>query len=251
MISEFPLFVFTTFAGIAAGSYAVSLFFPVRRDGAGKPWAFPLLMLALLAIGLIGCLLHLQHPERFLNALFNPAAGITLEAYFSIALGVVLVADVLCCVLRGSCPKWLRAVGAAAALLLAFVMGYAYSISFGVTAWASPISVLLFLVGDVAMGAGLCAALSYGDGPSRALSLTVAVASAAFAVSSACEGVLFAGLGIGAAPQVVACALSLFAAVLGFAAKKAKPHTVAACQCASIVIAVCVARYAFYAACTF
>ena len=179
MISEFPLFVFTTFAGIAAGSYAVSLFFPVRRDGAGKPWAFPLLMLALLAIGLIGCLLHLQHPERFLNALFNPAAGITLEAYFSIALGVVLVADVLCCVLRGSCPKWLRAVGAAAALLLAFVMGYAYSISFGVTAWASPISVLLFLVGDVAMGAGLCAALSYGDGPSRALSLTVAVASAA------------------------------------------------------------------------
>ena len=251
MISEFPLFVFTTFAGIAAGSYVVSLLFPIRRDGTGKPWAFPLLMFALLAIGLIGCLMHLQHPERFLNALCNPAAGITLEAYSSIVLGIVLLVDTLCCALRGSCPKLVRVVGAAAALLLAFVMGYAYSISLGVQAWASPVSVLLFLVGDIAMGAGLCAVLSGENGPSRALSVTVAVASAAFAASSACEAVLFTGVGIGVAPQVAACVLSLFATVLGFAAKKAKPRTVAACQCVAIVIAVCIARYAFYAACTF
>ncbi len=251
MISEFPLFVFTTFAGVAAGSYAVSLFFPVKQDGSGKPWLFPVLLLVLLAIGLVGCLLHLQHPERFLNALFNPVAGITLEAYFSIALGILLMVDALCCALRGSCPKWIRVIGAIVSLVLAFVTGYAYSISYGVQAWASPASVLLFLVGDVAMGAGLCAALAGKDGSSKALSLTVMVASVAFALVAAYEAMMFAGLGIAVAPNVVACVLALAAVFAGLAAKKANRNVLVACQCVAIVIGVCVARYAFYAACAF
>ena len=41
MISEFPLFLFTTLAGLAAGAYAVRAVFPVGED-AKKAWLFPL-----------------------------------------------------------------------------------------------------------------------------------------------------------------------------------------------------------------
>ena len=41
MISEFPLFLFTTLAGLAAGAYAVSAVFPVGKDPK-KAWLYPL-----------------------------------------------------------------------------------------------------------------------------------------------------------------------------------------------------------------
>ena len=49
MISEFPLFLFTTLAGIAAGAYVVSVAFPVGKD-AKKAWLFPLVCLVLLEL---------------------------------------------------------------------------------------------------------------------------------------------------------------------------------------------------------
>ena len=249
MISEFPLFVFTTFAGAAAGAYAIALFFPAKRSESEKAWLFPLVMLALLAVGLIGCLMHLQHPERFMNALFNPVAGIALEAYFSIVLGAVLVVDVAFCVVRGRALKAVRVIGAVAALALMFVMGYAYSISYGVQAWASPLSVLLFLVGDIALGAGICGAWTGGEWMPKGLRVTSVVASAAFALVVAGEAMCFAGLGLGMASLAVACVAAVAASVLAYAAKK--PGVVAMGQCVVVLLSVCVARYAFYAACAF
>ena len=41
MISEFPLFCFTTLAGLAAGAYAVNAFFPAGKDSK-RAWLFPL-----------------------------------------------------------------------------------------------------------------------------------------------------------------------------------------------------------------
>ena len=64
MISEFPLFLFTTLAGLAAGAYAVSAVFPVGKDPK-KAWLFPLVCGILLAVGLVGLPLHLgAHAAR-------------------------------------------------------------------------------------------------------------------------------------------------------------------------------------------
>ena len=71
MISEFPLFLFTTLAGLAAGAYAVSAVFPVGKDPK-KAWLFPLVCGILLAVGLVGLdcsggvLVHgvRRHPDR-------------------------------------------------------------------------------------------------------------------------------------------------------------------------------------------
>lgn len=58
MISEFPLFLFTTLAGLAAGAYAVSAVLPVGKD-AKKAWLFPLVCGILLAVGLVLSLIHI------------------------------------------------------------------------------------------------------------------------------------------------------------------------------------------------
>ena len=90
MISEFPLLVFTTLAGLAAGSYTMSAFFPVGQ-GSKRPWLFPLVCLVLLAAGLLCLPAHLEHPERMLIALSNPSAMIAQEAYWSIGFGRSLI----------------------------------------------------------------------------------------------------------------------------------------------------------------
>ena len=111
MISEFPLLVFTTLAGLAAGSYTMSAFFPVGQ-GSKRPWLFPLVCLVLLAAGLLCLPAHLEHPERMLIALSNPSAMIAQEAYWSIGFGIVLLADVVLSKAKGRarerCASWAR-----------------------------------------------------------------------------------------------------------------------------------------------
>ena len=100
MISEFPLFLFTTLAGLAAGAYAVSAVFPVGKDPK-KAWLFPLVCGILLAVGLVGLPLHLGRPERMLIALTQPGAMIAQEAYWSMAFGGILIVDVVVSKVKG------------------------------------------------------------------------------------------------------------------------------------------------------
>ena len=71
-----PLLVFTTFAGFAAGAYAVDAVCGNGRE-AKTPWLFPLACVVLLGIGLCGTLAHLGQPLRFMNGMANPASGIS------------------------------------------------------------------------------------------------------------------------------------------------------------------------------
>ena len=41
MISEFPLFVFTTFGGLAVGAYVFAALFPVGKEDERRPWLVP------------------------------------------------------------------------------------------------------------------------------------------------------------------------------------------------------------------
>ena len=248
MISEFPLFVFTTFAGIAASAYVMAAAFP--KEGEEKrAWLFPLAMIVLLGIGLLGCLGHLHHPERFMNALWNPMAGITQEAYLSILFGIVLVVDVIVCAVKGSSPRALRIVGAVFGFLLACVMGYAYSTILGVAAWSTPITILLFVVGDLAMGAALWAALKHDAYTSKPYFTTVVVIEALLLVTLGAIAAHFAGIGLSVVPFVAAIVLAPVAHIaLAFAARSGKASWAAVAALVCVLVGVAVARYAFYAA---
>lgn len=89
-----PLLVFTTFAGFAAGAYAVDAVCGNGRE-AKTPWLFPLVCVVLLGIGLCGTLAHLGQPLRFMNGMANSASGISQESYWAIALGIVIVVDLV------------------------------------------------------------------------------------------------------------------------------------------------------------
>jgi len=248
MISEFPLFIFTTFAGLAAGAYVMSAAFP--KDAEEKrPWLFPLAMIALLGIGLLGCLGHLHHPERFMNALWNPMAGITQEAYLSILFGVVLVIDVIMCAVKGAAPRALRIVGAVFGFLLACVMGYAYSTTVGVAAWHTPVTIPLFVVGDLAMGAGLWAMLARGSYEGKPYFTTTVVVEVLLLCTLAALAAHFGGLGLAVAPFVAAIALAPVAhVVLAYLARTGKAGWAPTAALACVLVGVMVARYAFYAA---
>lgn len=247
MISEFPLFVFTTFAGLAAGTYVMAAAFPKEGDQK-RPWLFPLAMLVLLGIGLLGTLAHLHHPERFLNALWNPMAGITQEAYLSMLFGLVLVIDLVWTAVKGAAPRALRIVGAVFGFLLTCVMGYAYSTTLGVAAWSAPATIPLFVIGDLAMGAALWAVLKQNAYGQKAYLYATVVVEALLACTLAVVAVHFAGLGLGMVAFIVAIALAPVAHIaLAFMGQSGDKAWAAAVACACVIVGVAVARYAFYA----
>lgn len=182
MISEFPLFVFTLLAGLAAGTYAVSAVTAPEKK-MRRCWAFPVACIALLGVGLLGVLFHLGRPALFVNGLVNPGAGIAQEAYWSIAFGVLLVAVAVVSWKKGQAPKALRVVCALAALGLLVTMGVTYYSYESVAAWHLPCTILLFVAGGLAAGSVLCWALSGNEDADRLIAgFFTAFAAVVFAV---------------------------------------------------------------------
>ena len=225
MISEFPLFLFTTLGGLAAGAYVAAAIFPDVDRKPKRPWLFPLVCLALLGVGLLGVLGHLGRPERFLLAMSNPSSMIAEEAYWSIAFGALMLA-------------------------LMCIMGWAYFTSYGNPAWAAWQTLPLFVLGDLAMGSALWALMREGAYRSDAFAAAFAALGALVVASIALTAAHFAGLGHGALPFAAAVVLAAAGAAFGLLAWKGRlPGAVApvlAFVCAFAGVAV--ARYAFYAA---
>lgn len=250
LITEFPLFAFTTLGGMAAGAYvAAACFAGVERE-AKRPWLFPLVCLALLGVGLLGVLGHLGRPERFLLALSNPASMIAEEAYWSIAFGVLMLVDFVLLLRRGASPRAVRVAAAAAALGLMGIMGWAYFTSYGNPAWATWQTLPLFVAGDVAMGAALWALLRDGAYRNDAFVAAFAAVGALAIASIALVAAHFASLGHGALPFVAAVVLTAAGVAFGLLAWKGKlPVAVGPAAAFALVLAgVATARYAFYAA---
>ncbi len=248
MISEFPLFVFTTLGGLSAGLViAMALFPPAEKQE--RPWLAPLIALALLGIGMLGVLFHLKRPELFLLALRNPSAGIAQEAYCGIVLGVLLVALLIVCWRKGTAPKALLWVSAAASLIMTFIMGFAYVVNVGTAAWANWTTVPLFVVGDIAMGLALWALLSKETLTKRPFTLAVMVALAVLAVVLLLAGLHFGAVGENAlllyAGLVVAGAGGIAVAV---SAQKKPASWQAGALVACVIVGVCLSRWGFYAA---
>lgn len=250
MISEFPLFVFTTLGGLAIGAYATSAVFPLGKD-AKRPWLFPLICLVLLAVGMVFLPLHLGHPERMLSALTHPGAMIAQEAYWAAAFGVIVLIDVIVSKVKGACPRGLRIVGAIAGLGLAIVMAMAYYVSLGVAAWATWQTFLLYVVGDLAMGAALVPLFEQKLFENKGYVTCALVLDVLAAVVFVLEIVHFVGVGADFVLFIVGAVLALVGAVILWMAKSGKmaKNTAAWAVFVCMLVAVAVARYGFYAAC--
>ena len=246
MISEFPLFAFTTLAGLSGGAYVAAAVFEGADAGEKKrAWLLPLVCLILLGLGLLGCLGHLGRPLMFMNALANPTSMIAEEAYWSIAFGVVVLADAVLCVTKGISPRALRVVGAVFACGLMVVMANAYFTSHAVAAWTNLATWPLYIVGDLAMGFALYGALDATTGKAR-LAVLVAVLGALFALTCVAEAIAFSGAGQDAVLFVAGAVIAAVGAIIAMLARKNAAAAIVAF--ALIFAAVALARYGFYAA---
>ncbi|WP_276668290.1 DmsC/YnfH family molybdoenzyme membrane anchor subunit [Senegalimassilia anaerobia] len=246
MFSEFPLFLFTILGGLAAGAYVFAAFFPpmVKKE---QPWLLPLISLILLAIGGIALLFHLGRFERMFLAFANPTAGIAQEGYVTVLFGLAIVADLVASVWKKSSIKPIKIICAICGLAFAIVTGLAYMSYVTVPAWATWQTAMLFVVGDLAMGAGLIKALDKAEEPDKKSEKAALVLYALFACAALLESVHFITIGTDFILQIIAMVLAIAAAIIPFAWKKEgkeKQWVIFAC----IALAVLVSRYSFYIA---
>lgn len=245
MISEFPLFIFTTLGGIAAGSYVARAIAPLPQ-GRKAPWAFALVALVLLAVSGFALLGHLGQPQRVLNAFSNPEAGITQEGIATVLFGIAVLADLVLCAKQGDSPRWLVVLAAVFGVALTVVMGLAYAGLPGTPAWASAATAPFFVMGDLAMGADWYALFRSDALSEKTCRIYAAVAMALSAVCVATMGAHFAALGYSVIPFAVGTVAAAVAAALALLGGKSNGKAFAWCACACVIIGVAVARYAFY-----
>lgn len=248
MISEFPLFVFTTLGGLSAGLImAMALFPPAEKQE--RPWLAPLVALALLGVGMLGVLFHLKRPALFLLALRNPSAGIAQEAYCGIVLGLLLLALLIVCWRKGEAPKALVWVSAAVGLILTFIMGFAYVVNVGTAAWANWTTVPLFVVGDIAMGMALWSLLSKEALANRTFTLVAIAVLAVLAAVLLLAGLHFSSVGDSALLIFIGLTVACAGGIAVVAAVRKSPATWhAGAFAACVIVGVCLSRWGFYAA---
>ncbi len=151
-MTELPLLLFTVLTGLSAGGFVMSTVFGFVSKNGRRSWLFSLVCLVLLGLGMICVLFHLGRPERFMNAFANPTAGITLEAYCSIAFGILLLIDAALLKAGKAKGMILPIVASICGAALLAVTAYAYFTSYGVAPWMSPSTFFQFILGDLALG---------------------------------------------------------------------------------------------------
>lgn len=249
MISEFPLFLFTTLAGIAAGGYVARAIVPLEAERR-RPWLFAIVCLVMLAISGVALLGHLGQPARILHAFSNPSAGITQEGVATMLFGVAVVADGAFCLARKEAPRWLVVAAAVLGVVLTAVMGLAYYALIGTLAWASIATVPFFVLGDLAMGVGFYLAFNPKAIGNRALAAYDVAVQVLAALAIAAVTVHFAGLGYSAVPFVVGLIVGPAAAcALAVAGQRAGKGWMPYALCACAIVGIAITRYAFYMGC--
>lgn len=249
MISDFPLFIFTVLSGIAAGGYVGAALLPNANVEKGRPWLFPLVSLALVAVGGIAAFMHLGRPALAYHMLGNLASPLMLEGASAVCLAVVSVVDIVVSCKGSKGARAVRIVGAVFGVALMAAMTYAYATSYGNAVWSAGPTYLLFVVGSLAGGVSLWAAMTRSLRPLA--TRVMAALNGVFACVLAWQAVVFSDAGADGVPCIVAGALlavvgTIVACVLPKA--KQKPQVILVAAAVLSIAAVVVSRYGFYLA---
>ena len=207
---QWPLILFTTFVAWSAGLFGAQG--AAALAGEGRRAQMPALVgsAALLAVGGVAVLFHLEHFERIFNGFGNPTSGITQELVCVVVVGALMVVAFV--VLRRAAggdeapalPKWLAALMIAAAALLVLVTGHSYMMA-ARPAWDSLLGPLTLLgaacaagpltfaaIGAIAGGAdGAVAGGAPGAAPARAAGRAVGIAAIVGSAANAALSVAY------------------------------------------------------------
>lgn len=251
MISEFALFLFTTLAGAAAGAYVARAIVPLE-SGRKNPWMFPLVALVLLAISGVALLSHLGHPELVFNAFRNLGAGIAQEGVTTVLFGICVLVDCIFCWKNGDSPRWCVILTAVLGVCMTVAMGMAYAAFIGEPAWGGAVSIPFFVLGDLAMGAGLYLAFNRGALAEKNFMMYFVAAQVLAAIVIAVLAMQWSGAGIDVIMLIVGCLVGpVAAAITGYMGAKPDQASMAMAACVLAIVGMAIVRYAYYAASIF
>lgn len=220
MISEFPLWVFTTLTGTAAGLAIMTVIFPAKDNK--RPWILPLVALVLLLVGSVAVIGHLGRPELMLNVLNNPTASLTMEGICAGILIVVMAIDLVLSCVKKKAVAPVRIVELVAGCLVIAVEAYAYLEVFGIPAWSSVSTLPYFVASDLACGATLWMVLSRNTKNQHAFEIATCVIAALAAVCTFWKLADFIGVGADGQALLIAGAILMLiaAAICGYMIKR-------------------------------
>lgn len=146
---QWPLIIFTTLIAWSAGLFGTQAL--MAFVGAGKKAQMPawICSAALLVVGSIAVVFHLQHWERIFNGFGHLTSGITQELIAILVLAIVTVVYLV--MMRkfedgASVPKWLAGVSVVMCVVLVIVMAHSYMMT-ARPAWDSVLW-LLYVLGN-------------------------------------------------------------------------------------------------------
>ena len=160
----------------------------------------------------------------------------------------MLVIDLALTWFKEGAPRALRIVGAIFAALLMCAMGFLYYNYQSMPMWHALPTVPLFVVGDLALGALFIAALDETAGQNKTLVTTTAVLGALLALTVVGTAVVFQGCGLSPVPFAIAALVAAAVAVYLFTSWEKTGSGMRWALFAALLVAIAVARYAFYAA---
>ena len=249
MIGEFPLFLFTLLGGAGAGAYILAAVFPLKEtDDKKQKSLFPLVVLILLAISGLMLLTHLGHPERMFNAFSNPSAGITQEGITMCAFGVMVVIDLYFAYFKNTSIKAVKYVAAVFAFLLLLAMGNTYFQMLGEPACGTAAVIAFFVVGNLALGAGLIALFMDSPYTKGSFNWTSIVLYTLLAITLGAMALHFSSVALDAMPMWIGLVVAGVAPiVVAFMSQKETPSWAPIAICVLAFVGMAIARYAFYA----
>ena len=144
---QWPLILFTTLLAWAAGVFGAQCLYALRGQGTRAQMPALITSAALLVVGGIAVVFHLEHWERIFNGFGHLTSGITQELIAIIVLFVAMVVYFVYLRRGGDdakVPTWLAAVGLVLAVVLVAVMGHSYMMA-SLPAWDSVLQIASLL----------------------------------------------------------------------------------------------------------
>ena len=186
--------------------------------------------------------------HKLFGVLNNPMATLTMEGMVAGLLAIVALVDLILGYTKKTENRVVRIIGAIVGVVLMCIVTMAYATSYGNPAWTAAPTFPLFVVGDLAAGAGLWTLFNKATAGDKRFAYAACAVAVLFAVVLVWQAAVFAGTGQGIAQLVIGAIAAVAAGAVAYFVLQVKLSNAGTIFLVLAVIALCVSRYGFYMA---
>lgn len=250
---QWPLILFTSLLAWAAGTFAMQGVLAIQQRSYRAQLPTLITAFAIMAVGGVAVMFHLQHPLRIFNGFGHITSGITQELIAVVLVGLVMVVYFAQLRRRGDnlVPKWVGVLAIVTGIILIIAMGHSYMMA-SRPVWDSVLQILSLFGAAFVLGpatVAVCLAICKDDVsvvmPAMLAGAAVnLVTTVAYLVFMAAAQANYTDIGYYYDPTQLARGMIDFQAVTGLFAGERAILTAATivCAVAAVVIAALIQR---------